>query len=182
MGPSRMIFYPTPTEILGSLDSRVVEELYSSPLGVEVDLEPCLEYLPEMEAEVIFFLVTKGKSQKEISKLLKVPQPTISYRYRRALNKISYILMLKELDLRRIIDALDFLRPGEKDILFDLFWYTNQERVGQRHRVRQSSVKWIFSKTYRRVKERERKDPEKWYLAYTAMRLLDRFIGIRIIN
>jgi len=76
--------------------------------------------------------------------------------------------------------GIPFLKEKEVDVLFDLVFYTNQELVGKRHSVRQSSVKWIFAKTKRRLMAMEREDPDTWGNHYGLLVLLERNLNTRV--
>lgn len=178
----REIFFQVDPATLDYMDWSELQEM--QPSGTHVDLRPeiFLSYLPDLEAEIFFLVFLKKKNQKDIAQLLGLSQPTISYRYRRVLTKLNYLMTLTALNVRGMIDKLLFLKERERDILQDLFFYCNQEMVGKRHGCRQSSVKWIFVKTMRRIQDMERKDPETWSNHYGLLLLLERHLGTRILH
>jgi hypothetical protein len=71
---------------------------------------------------------------------------------------------------------------GERLILKALFFSANQELVGNQHGVRQSSVKWIFTKSKRYVEQLELKEPGKWARHYGLLMLLERNLRKRIFS
>jgi len=162
--------------------SQAVEwnEVQASGKGVEIDPEDFLVYLPELEQEIFFMVFVKGKRQTDVAELLGVSQPTISYRSSRILDKLSYLLVLMSVDVKSLVGELDFLKLREQQILIDLLELVNQEMTGRRHGVGQSSVKWIFLKTLRRLRKREKRDPEKWYRHFALIKLLDQNLTLRI--
>lgn len=178
----REIFIQVDPASLDHLDYDEVKERSPSGLYVEIDPEKFLQYLPELEAEIFYLFHVKQKHQKDIALLLDISQPTVSYRYRRTLEKLGFLMVLETIPLRELIEDLEFLKDHEKKILFDLFYYTNQELVGIKHDVRQSTVKWIFVKTNRKLGERERADPEKWGRHYGALLYLGANLGIRVLH
>lgn len=176
----RQIFFPLTPELVEYIDEHGTEELYSGPPKVEFKVEDYLDKLPELEAEILYMLIVLRKAQKDVARLLDTSQPTVSYRYRRALDKLSYLFVLMAVNLKEMIQAVPQLNDQEKQILEALFFTVNQEMVGQKYGRRQSSVKWIFTKAKRYLQDLERKEPEKWWKHYCAFLLLERNLNIRI--
>lgn len=176
----REIFFAVDPATLDGLNLQDLQEMAPSGTTVDLDWEGFLPYLPELEQEIFFLVFVKKKGQKDIAKLLSLSQPTISYRYRRVLVKLSYLMVLLVVDVRATLVSIPFLKPKEVEVLFDLMFYTNQELVGKRHGVRQSSVKWIFMKTKRRLATMEREDPDQWGNQYGLLVLLERNLGSRV--
>jgi len=164
------------------LDETGVDGMYSSPFMVGLDVEKYLPLLPELEAEVVYLLFVKKKSQKDVAKLLETSQPTVSYRYRRAVDKLSYLMLVSSVDLNGIVDAIPQIRDKEKEILKALFFTANQELVGTRFGVRQSSVKWVFMKSKRYISELELKEPGTWSNHYGLLLLLEKNLRKRIFS
>ena len=178
----REIFFPVDPMTLDHMDRAEVQDLMPSGINVDIRPEKFLELLPELEAEIFYLIYFKKKHQKDIAKLLGLSQPTVSYRYRRTLAKLNYLMTLTSLSVATEIERIPFLKPHEKAILVDLFFFTNQEMVGKKHHVRQSSVKWIFVKTRRRLGEMERDDPTEWFNTLGLLLLLERNLNIRVLH
>lgn len=179
---TRQVFFPLTPEILAMLDETGADGMYSSPFMVGVDIEKYLPLLPELEAEVVFMLYVKRKPQKDVAKLLATSQPTVSYRYRRAIDKLSYLMVVSSVDLESVVRSMPQIKDKEKDILKDLFFTANQELVGSRFGVRQSSVKWVFMKTKRYVEALELKEPGVWSKHYGLLMLLEKNLRKRIFS
>lgn len=179
----REIFFPVDPAVLDYLDGDEVKESWAVPsFPLDLDLKPFLKYLPELEAEIFWLIYEKHKHQKDIAKLLGISQPTVSYRYRRTIVKLRYLMTISDLPLRELINDLPFLKEKEREILFDLFFYLNQELVGNKYEVRQSSVKWVFTKTKKQLEVLESRDPGRWYKHYATLLLLDHFFLIRVLH
>jgi len=178
----REIFFQVDPMSLDWIDHNDIKEV--TPSGFYVDLQPeqFLPFLPELEAEIFWLIYYRQKNQKDIAQLLKLSQPTVSYRYRRTLAKLNYLITLMSLEPRRFIDDLFFLKAREKDILFDLLFYMNQEMVGKKYGVRQSSVKWLYVKSKRKLEELERRVPEKWFNHLGLLIFLGRNLNIRVLH
>lgn len=178
----REIFFQVDPADLDYLDGEELAHLFPSGFFVELHAERYLHLLPEMEQEVFYMVHDRQKNQKDVAKLLSISQPTVSYRYRRALEKLNYLITLEAVNIRKIVGQLTFLKEHEKAILIDLFYCTNQELVGRKHEVRQSTVKWIFVKTKKRLAERELKDPDSWWHVYGLLLLLGRNLNTRVLH
>lgn len=177
----RGIFFQVDPASLDYLDAQEIRNLMPRGMYLEFDPTPFLEYLPDLEAEIFYLLFTCKKNQKDVAKLLGLSQPTVSYRFRRILDKLNYLIVLIPLNLRGMLQDLHFLTDEERAILYDLFFHTNQELVGRRHNVRQSSVKWIFVKTKDRLSLLEKQEPEKWSHHFGCMVLLEKNLCSRIL-
>jgi hypothetical protein len=178
----RQVFFPLTQEVLDMMDERGTMGLYSAPFLIGVDLERYLPLLPELEAEVVFMLCIRKKTQKDVAKLLDTSQPTVSYRFRRAIDKLSYLMMVSSVDLDSVVWSIPGINEKERLILKALFFSANQELVGNQHGVRQSSVKWIFTKSKRYVEQLELKEPGKWARHYGLLMLLERNLRKRIFS
>lgn len=177
----REIFFQVDPMKLDHLDWKDVQDFFPSGSHIDLDAHQYLQYLPELEQEIFYLVFTKQKNQKDIAKLLGLSQPTISYRYRRVVSKLAYIMTLTAVNVHEMINQLNFLRESEKAILIDLLFYTHQEMVGRKHDCRQSTVKWIFVKTKRELIKREPTEPE-WSNHLGLILLLERFLSIRVMH
>lgn len=157
----REIFFAVDPATLDWIDAEELKAQQPSTFYVELNINEFLHYLPDLEAEIFWLIAKKRKHQKDIAKLLGLSQPTVSYRYRRVVTKLRYLMTIQALPLRKLISELEFLDEKDQNVLYDLFFFINQEKVGKKHNIRQSSVKWIFVKTLRKLKDLEKEDPER---------------------
>lgn len=178
----REIFFAVDPATLDWIDHEDLKAQQPSSFYVEIDTTEFLKYLPDIEAEIFWLITVKKKHQKDIAKLLGLSQPTVSYRYRRVITKLRYLMTLKAIPLKKLIGELEFLSERDKDVLYDLFYLLNQEKVGEKHNVRQSSVKWVFMKTLKKLEELEKADPDRWFNHLGLLLLLDNNFQIRIVN
>ena len=176
----RQAFIQVDPEILENVDARSLQEALPSAVYIEFDPTKYLRYLPELEAEIFWMLWRRRKTQADVAQLVGLSQPTVSYRYRRAVAKIAYLVTLTAVDVRGMVDSLEFLRQDEKDILHDLFFFTNQQATGNAHGVAQSSVKWILLKTRAKLEDLEREDPETYFNQIGLIYYLFRHLGLRV--
>lgn len=178
----RCIFFQVDPATLDYINAADLKDSIPHGQYVEFDPEPFLKFLPPMEAEIFWLLYFRKKNQKDVAQLLDLSQPTVSYRYRRTLDKLNYLMTLTAIPVREMLEQLEFLKPKEREILHDLFFYVNQEMVGKKHGVRQSSVKWIFVKTKNSLDKLERESPDKYFHHLGLVLLLERNLGIRVLQ
>jgi predicted DNA-binding protein (UPF0251 family) len=178
----REIFFQVDPMELDWMDAAEVRELMPSGFHVDLKTDEFLHYLPELEQEIFWLVYYRQKNQKDIAKLLGLSQPTVSYRFRRTLTKLAYIMILVGVEPEGLMDRLQWIKPNDRAVILDLLYYTNQEMVGRKHGMRQSSVKWIFMKAKKRLADLEREDPERWQKYYGMFILLERNLGARIQN
>lgn len=178
----RTIFFQVDPQTLDYIDCKEMRDAMPRGNYLEFDPEPFLQYLPELEAEIFWLLYVKKKNQKDVALLLDLSQPTVSYRYRRTLDKLSYLMTLVSIPIKEMVGHLPFLKDKEKEILVDLFFFVNQELVGKKHGIRQSSVKWIFVKAKKNLERLERAAPEQWFHHLGMMLLLERNLGMRVLQ
>jgi len=176
-----IMFIPLVEDLVSSESQDFWKEL-SAVEAEQPDLSKVLPLLPEIEAEMFWLGFEKHKNQKEIAQLLDLPQSTVSYRYRRAIQKIYYLMLLTAVDVKAMVDQYTFLREGEKEILVSLFYTTNQDLTARKFNRRQSSVKWIMLKTLRRVERLEQEEPERWFNHYGLMQFLVKNLGVRVMH
>lgn len=143
-------------------------------------IDSVLDFLPELEAEIIHLFCVEQKSQKEIAEIMKLSQSTVSYRMRRTREKLRYLLLIKSIDVQVLVDSMVFLREGERKILFDLIHRVNQDQVGKANGVRQSTVKWILTKTIRRLSALEIVDSDAWQNQLGLVLLLEASLKVRV--
>lgn len=177
---TRQIFFPLTQDVIEMIEETGTQHLYSSSSGIGFDPEQYLGMLQDLDAEIFFMLYVKHKAQKDVAKLLGTSQPTVSYRYRRVLDKMSYLMLLASAQLKEMVATIPGLNDKEKAVLCELFRKANQERVGEEFGVRQSTVKWIFTKAKRYIAEREVREPDVWYRQYALFLLLERNLRKRI--
>lgn len=176
----RQVFIRIDPAVLETFDARTLQEALPSPVHIEFDPLEYLKFLPQLEAEIFWMLWHCGKTQKDVADLVRLSQPTVSYRYRRATSKIAYLVTLTALDVRAMVDSLEFLRQDERDVLHDLLYYANQQAVGNIHGIAQSSVKWIALKTRATLERLERNDPERYFNQLGLIYYLFQNLGIRV--
>lgn len=176
----RRAFFSVDPQVLENVDAQAFQDVLPSSTYTRFDPFDYLEYLSEKDAEIFWMIAGLGKSQKDVGDLVCLNQSTVSYRFGRAVEKLAYLVVLAAVDVDGIVETFDFLRPDERAVLVDLFFFVNQAAVGARHGKNQSSVKWIALKTRAALERLEPEDPERWGNALGLVYYLFRNLGIRI--
>jgi hypothetical protein len=91
-------------------------------------------------------------------------------------------MLISSVNLDSVVSSIPQINDKEREILRELFFSANQEYVGSRFGVRQSSVKWIFTKSKRYVAALEPKAPEKWSVVYGILLLLEKNLRKRVFS
>lgn len=183
----REIFFPTDSAYFDAIDGEELKHRFpSAGHYIEFDPLPFLRYLPDLEAEIFWLAFKREKYQKDIAVMLGLSVITVSYRYRRAIQKIGYLMVIEALGVKAILADVPFLTDKERAVLYDLFYYVNQDMVGKLHRnddgqpLRQSTVKWFFIKFQTKVRRAELLDPERWLKPLVLIQFLERHFTIRV--
>lgn len=121
-----------------TVDYKEQWDAIASARLIDLDVEPYLQLLPELDAEIIYLLHEKKKNQKEISEILGLSQSTASYRLRRAMEKLEYLVILSSVPYAKIVSGMTFLREKEREVLVDLLRCANQDLVSKNNGVRQA--------------------------------------------
>jgi len=179
---TRQIFFQVDPATLDYMDHKDVSEMFPRTVWLDLDPAKFLKFLPPLEAEIFWMVHCKKKQQKDVAVVLNQTQSTVSYRYRRTLEKLSYLMILVKSNPEELVKDLFFLSDREKSVLLDLMYFTNQEMAGQKNGVRQSSVKWTFVKTKKRLKNLEEEDPKRWYRHLGVLLLLSRNLNTRVLH
>lgn len=162
--------------------NEAVESLFASIDYFHFDVYPLLQYLPDDEAEIIFFILIKKKRQEDIKSILGVSQPTISTRLRRACQKLRYLSVLISLDLDTILDTIPGLRYAQKLILRDLFFYLNQELVAQLHKIETYQVRYLVQLTFKKVLAQQKEHPTQYAPHAAVFIFLKRHLRLRLLT
>lgn len=176
----REIFFPMDPATMEFYAADSTDSLSSSGLWADVNLEEFLPFLPEMEQEIVYMLHIKEKGQADVAKILNVSQPTVSYRYRRALQKLAYILVLASTPYKETIWSIPDISEEEKCILVKLAEVLNQNMAGSDFRRSQSSVRWLLTKTLEKLRKLEQMEPELWFKPLVTLLLVERSLQLRI--
>jgi DNA-directed RNA polymerase specialized sigma24 family protein len=105
-----------------------------------------VERLPAMERDILRLHMSLRKSQTEVAKILGVSQPTVNYRYKRARERLDFMIKLPEVTSEEIRLVLHKLGARGNDVeAMVLYVETNsQSEVARRMDTSQGAVRhWI---------------------------------------
>lgn len=105
-----------------------------------------VDRLPAMERDILRLHMDLRKSQTEVAKILGVSQPTVNYRYKRARERLDFMIKLPEVTSEEIRTVLHKLGARGNDVeAMVLYVETNsQSEVARRLDTSQGAVRhWI---------------------------------------
>lgn len=180
MKSNKQFYIPLTDEILSTLEQEGI--IWPEGSGSFFEIEEYLKYLPDLEAEIVYLVFIKRKTQNDVGEILKISQPTVSYRFKRAIEKVRYLSLIDGLNLELKLSQLTFLSEKERKVLEDLFLTINQELVGSKMGMRQSSVRWVLVKTRTRLRKLVDLEWEKWFSHYFLIAFLEKNLSLRIMS
>jgi hypothetical protein len=128
---------------------------FCSKIDVE-SLDPLLERLPELEADFVFLYFQANKKQSDIAKIFGCTQAAVSYRLKKAVRRIKFLLSIPKYteeemrgDLGLIMNELDV------EILVGMYQTTCQSWVADRLGLSQGLVRHRFFKNLGLLKKKQ---------------------------
>jgi hypothetical protein len=153
-----------------SIDSTVLESRFSnedrlsylqesSPEDIAAAfeaLQPHLERLPKREQDLLFMHFIMKKKQTELGIIFNRTQAAISYRIKKAITRLKFLLSLPEVgeeDIRRDLSGL--FKAQDIEIMVGMFRHTCQTQVARDLGSNQCFIRHRFHKNIR-ILDRER--------------------------
>jgi hypothetical protein len=126
-----------------------------------VDITPLMSKLPDLEADFVHLYFNINKKQSDIAKIFRCTQAAVSYRLKKAVRRIQFLIELENIseekmreDLGKIMSSLDV------DILLGMYKTTCQSWVAEQLGLSQGLVRHRFFKSLHTLKKKsEYKDP-----------------------
>ncbi len=193
------IVYLTPEE----LEHMSEEKLQSSDSIHEFDelldkkdmVETLMDRLPKREADMLYFYFYKKKFQADVGKIFGVSQGDVSYRIKRAIKRIKFLLNYPDIDPDLMIEELSEVLPFENinevltedvirkitpsgldfcgsnmylRIMVGMYQTSSQSVVANQLGIYQNRVRYRFLKGLAILKEHSKKDYryEKYVTAF----------------
>lgn len=103
--------------------------------------------LPPKERDILYLHMTLRKSQTEVAKILKVSQPTVNYRYKRARQRLEFMEKVPRVTADEIREVLRSLGARDTDIEAMVLYVetSSQSEVARRMNTSQGAVRhWIL--------------------------------------
>lgn len=103
------------------LESFTSERMLVSDVSYDLDevalkkdmLEDLLDRLPKREADMLYFYFYKKKYQEDVGKIFGVSQGDVSYRIKRAIKRIKFLLQYPDIDPDEMVFDLSSILPFE---------------------------------------------------------------------
>jgi len=124
-------------------------------------VKPLMDKLPDLEADFVFLYFDVNKKQSDIAEIFGCTQAAVSYRLKKAVKRIQFLLSLPAIsekqmqqDLSKIMSDLDV------DILVGMYQTTCQSWVAEQLGLSQGLVRHRFFKNLNLLKKKpSHKDP-----------------------
>lgn len=153
---------PIEMESRFSIDDSLQAHTASYLLDLSLDnIRPLMDKLPDLEADFLFLYFDANKRQSDIATIFGCTQAAVSYRLKKAVKRIQFLLSLPEIkekkmrrDLKKIMDDLDV------DILVGMYNTTCQSWVAEQLGLSQGLVRHRFFKNLNMLKKKSNfRDP-----------------------
>lgn len=107
-----------------------------------------LDRLPDRETDLIRLYFFRNKKQTDIAEIFGITQAAVSYRIKRALSRIRFLVDMPDLNKNDIYDILIDVMPTELDasIFKEMYETTCQSEVAKRLEITQGRVRHRFIK------------------------------------
>lgn len=114
-----------------------------------------LDRLPDRETDLIKLYFFLDKKQTDIAEIFGITQAAVSYRIKRALDRIRFLVDMPDLDKYDIYDILLTVMPSQLDaeIFREMYETTCQSEVAKRLEITQGRVRHRFIKNLRHLGE-----------------------------
>lgn len=114
-----------------------------------------LDRLPDRETDLIKLYFFLNKKQTDIAEIFGITQAAVSYRIKRALDRIRFLVDMPDLDKHDIYDILLIVMPSKLDsqIFSEMYETTCQSEVAKRLDITQGRVRHRFIKNLRHLGE-----------------------------
>jgi len=118
-------------------------------------IEPLLDRIPELEADVIFMYFYQEKRQADIASIFNMTQAAVSYRLARGIKRLKFLMDIPQITEEELREDLPevFDNPIDVDILVGMWATTCQSAVATQLKLTQGRVRHRFFKAVARLQE-----------------------------
>jgi len=149
------------------IDESDLQNIIISQLNLDCDklsddfLNKCLTRLPDFEADILYLYFVKNKKQKDIAHIFGCTQAAISYRIKKSLKRIEFLLSIPDVPEPQMREVLaSVLDPLDVEIFVRLYQTTCQTSVADSLYISQGLVRHRFFKGLRTLDtEKNLRDP-----------------------
>jgi len=130
-------------------------------------IKEVMKYLPHREFDILSLYFFKGKDQRDIGRIFNLTQGDISYRIKRAIERIKFIIQLPKVSKRKMYNDLWLILPSKLHvvIMIGIYETTSQSIVAKLVGLSQAKVRHQFLYCLKTLKSAADKFPKfKIYL------------------
>lgn len=143
LDPSELAARFSTSDILEPLQECFAEDWKARHLE---RIEEVLHRLPDREADLVHLYYFCNKKQTDIAEIFNVTQAAVSYRLKRALERIQFLIEMPNVTREEIYEDLKLIMPSELDALIfvEMFETSCQSEAANRLSLSQGRVRHKF--------------------------------------
>lgn len=131
-------------------------------------LEPYFARLPKREQDLLFMHFIMRKKQTELGVIFNRTQAAISYRIKKAIRRLQFLISLPPVDEEMIRTELSLIfSPNDLDIMCGMYTHTCQTQVAKDLQSNQCFIRHRFIKNIKILERQSEK--EATYLKYFTL-------------
>jgi len=139
-----------------------------------------LSTLPPREIDILLLYLLLDKDQREIAKIFRVSQGTISHRLHRTFERLEFILKCPKLDVEELEEYLNKIITDKKDVtIMKLVYETSSQSVSAKKlNISQGCLRHRFFRTLKII-EKNIPEDEQYKLYFDVFNMLKDNFNIR---
>ena len=125
-------------------------------------IQEIMKYLPPREHDILNLYFFKDKDQQDIGAIFNLTQGDISYRIKRAIERIKFIMELPKISKKKMAKDLWMILPSKiyVNIMVGIYQTTSQSFVAQTVGLSQAKVRHQFLKYLEILKKVSKRYPQ----------------------
>jgi DNA-directed RNA polymerase specialized sigma24 family protein len=140
--------------------------------------------LPAREADMLMLYFFQKKDQADIGVIFKLTQGAISYRLKRAIQRLKFLLAMPDLDKAQMIEDLSPFMPEAiyLEVMVGMWETTSQSAVARRLSTSQGRVRYRFMKGLKNLRENLADNPHMQVYVDIFERISDSYNILNELN
>lgn len=121
-----------------------------------------IKKLPKREQDIVTLYYIVGKDQRDIGQILSITQGDVSYRLKRAIRRIKFLVELPDIDVEELRENLACVMPSEQyvDIMVGILETSSQTAVAKMCNLSQGKIRYRFLRGLEIVKDQAKDQPQ----------------------
>jgi predicted transcriptional regulator len=141
-----------PSDMSAMFSTEDAMDPFEDPIGYDQKEEyrariyVMLPRIPDQEADMLELYFFRNKTQMEIAKIFGVTQAAVSYRIKRSLQRLRFLMDMPILTREQIAHDMQFFSDFEIAVLQEMYDCTCQSSVSERLGKSQNKVRYHFQR------------------------------------